>query len=174
MRRSLQGAAAACAVLFAGPVLAQTQGLALDRFDPAPAGDRMFGVPSPYAAGDLTPHAMLLLDYAHNPLILRTVPADSSVGAVVGNQLYLNLDVGLSLWSRLYVDLDLPIAVFQNGDSPSALGQGFTSPSAAQLGDLRIGARVRLWGEYRDPIRDRGGRLPLGADGGAGVLRQHR
>src|ERR1700679_2109033 len=52
---------------------ATQQSLALDRFNPAPAGDRMFGVESPFVAGELTPHIMLLADYAHNPLVLRTV-----------------------------------------------------------------------------------------------------
>ena len=32
-------------------------------------------------------------------------------------------------------------------------GQTFTSPTAAQFGDVRLGARVRLWGEYRDPFQ---------------------
>src|ERR1700679_3470498 len=89
--RCLQGAAAAAALLAAGPLSAQTSGLALDRFDPAPAGDRMFGVPSPYAAGDLTPHAMLLLDYAHNPLVIQTIPGNGQLGSVVKNQLFMHL-----------------------------------------------------------------------------------
>jgi OmpA-OmpF porin, OOP family len=139
-----------------GPAFAQ--GLALDRFEPAPAGDRMFGVPSPYAAGDLTPHLMLLADYAHNPLVIKTTPSNTDVGSVVKNQLYMNLDGGLSLWSRLFIDVDIPIAVLQTGDSPNAPGAGgatqtFTSPSSAQFGDLRIGARVRLFGEYHDPFQ---------------------
>jgi outer membrane protein OmpA-like peptidoglycan-associated protein len=159
MRRSLLGAATAAMTICAGagPALAQTSGLALDRFDPAPAGDRMFGVPSPYAAGDLTPHLMLLMDYAHNPLVIRTIPNNNNVGAVVKNQLYLNLDGGISLWSRLFIDVDLPVALLQTGDSPNIAAGGqtfaFSSPSSAQLGDLRIGARVRLWGEYWDPFQ---------------------
>ncbi len=151
--RFLQGAGAAAMLLAAGSAAAQTSGLALNRFDPAPAGDRMFGVPSPYAAGDLTPHLMVLLDYAHNPLVISTYPGGGQLGAVVKNQLYLNLDAGLSLWSRLFVDLDLPFAAYQNGDNPAAFGQVFSSPTGAQLGDLRIGARVRIWGEYHDPFQ---------------------
>ena len=107
MRTTLLGAAMAAMTLAASPALAQTSGLALDRFDPAPAGDRFFGVPSPYAAGDLTPHFMALLDYAHNPLVIRTVPSNNNVGSVVKNQLFLNLMGGISLWSRLYIDVDL-------------------------------------------------------------------
>src|SRR3954463_6325310 len=95
---------------------ARAEGLALDRFDPAPAGDRMFGVPSPFAAGHLTPHVMLLADYAHNPLKLRSVPTDTDQGAIVANQLFLHLNAGLALWHRVNLDVSVPLAVFQNGD----------------------------------------------------------
>ena len=132
---------------------ARAQNLALNRFDPAPAGDRMFGVPSPFAAGHLTPHVMLLADYAHNPLKLRSVPDDSDQGAIVGHQLFLHLNAGLALWNRLNLDVSAPLAVFQKGDDPSAGGQGFSSPSSAQFGDLRFGLRVRLLGEYHDPFQ---------------------
>ena len=71
--------------LWLGAGTAHAEGLALDRFDPAPAGDRMFGVPSPYAAGEMTPHLMLLADYAHNPLVLHSEPADTDRGSVVKN-----------------------------------------------------------------------------------------
>jgi hypothetical protein len=113
----------------------------------------MFGVPSPYAAGDFTPHLMLLVDYAHNPLVLRILPSDVEAGAVVKNQLYLNLDGGLSLWNHLFLDVDVPVAVFQDGDNPTGQGQTFSSPSSAQFGDLRVGARVPLLGKYHDPFQ---------------------
>ena len=142
------------ALITARPALAQNAtSLALDRFEPAPAGDRMFGVPSPYAAGSFTPHMMLLLDYAHDPLVLRTEPAGTSAGAIVSSQMYLNLDAGLSLWNHLFVDVDVPLAVLQAGDSPTGPGQTFSSPSSAQFGDLRLGARVPLYGKYFDPLQ---------------------
>src|ERR1700729_2398433 len=60
MLRLLRAAlpAAAVVVAAANDADAQTatgQSIALDRFTPAPAGDRMFGVESPFVAGDLTP-----------------------------------------------------------------------------------------------------------------------
>jgi OOP family OmpA-OmpF porin len=137
----------------ASPAFAQSPGLALDRFEPAPAGDRMFGVPSPYAAGELTPHVMLLGDYANNPLVLHRLPNDTKAGGVVKNQLYLNLDVGLSLWNRLNLDVDIPVALYQNGGNPQPAGQTFATPSSTQFGDLRLGARLRLFGEYHDPFQ---------------------
>ena len=127
--------------------------LALDRFDPAPAGDRMFGVQSPFVAGELTPHVMLLGDYAHDPLVLRTLSSGKNQGAIVGNQLFLRLDGGLALWNRLYVNLDVPVALENSGDAPTLHGQSFASPTKATFGDLRLGARLRLWGEYFDPFQ---------------------
>jgi outer membrane protein OmpA-like peptidoglycan-associated protein len=146
---------------------AKAESLALNRFDPAPAGDRMFGVPSPFVAGHLTPHVMLLADYAHNPLKLYSVPSDTDRGAIVANQLFLHLNAGLALWHRVNLDISVPLAVFQNGDDPSAGGRQFSSPSSAQFGDLRFGLRVRLLGEYHDPFQLAVGGyvwVPTGAD----------
>jgi outer membrane protein OmpA-like peptidoglycan-associated protein len=132
---------------------AQQAGMALDRFDPAPAGDRMFGVQSPFVAGELTPHLMLLADYAHNPLVLRRIDTGANVGSIVSNQLFMHLNAGIALWNRLNLNIDVPVAAFQDGGSPNVGGQSFASPSKAELGDLRLGARVRLWGEYFDPFQ---------------------
>jgi OOP family OmpA-OmpF porin len=152
-RQCLLGTTAVALLAAARPAMGQSSGLALDRFDTAPAGDRMFGVPSPYAAGPLTPHVMLLGDYAHDPLVLRSEPGNKSVGPVVKNQLYLNLDVSLALWNRVLVDVDVPVALFQSGDNPSGGGQAFSSPTSTEFGDLRLGARLRLLGEYHDPFQ---------------------
>jgi outer membrane protein OmpA-like peptidoglycan-associated protein len=153
MGKSFLGAVAASVLLAAVPASAQQ--LALDRFDPAPAGDRFFGVQSPFAAGALTPHVMALLDYAHDPLVIRSLPSNTNLGAVVSSQLYLHINGGLSLWNRLNINVDLPIAVYQNGDGtvPGVGGLTFVSPSKADFGDLRIGLRVRLFGEYHDPFQ---------------------
>jgi OOP family OmpA-OmpF porin len=133
-------------------VSAQAQSLTLDRFDPAPAGDRMFGVQSPYVAGELTPHVMLIGDYGHNPLVLRTVGSNQSLGSVVSNQLFLHANGSLALWNRLNLNVDMPLAIYQNGDSPN-VGAPLTSPPSVEAGDLRLGARVRLFGEIFDPFQ---------------------
>ncbi|MEI9937922.1 MAG: OmpA family protein [Pseudomonadota bacterium] len=151
LKTCLRGASALSLLAFTHAAYAD--GLALNRLDPAPAGDRMFGVPSPYAAGHLTPHLMLLADYAHDPLQLRSVPADADRGSIVKNQLFLHLNAGLALWNRVNLDISVPLAVLQNGDDPNAGGQAFSSPSSAQFGDLRFGLRVRLLGEYHDPVQ---------------------
>src|SRR5262245_16441513 len=79
--------------------------IALDRFYAAPAGDRMLGVQSPYVAGELTPHFSILADYAHNPVVLRTVSTKESLGAIVSDQLFLHLNASFAFKQRLLVNL---------------------------------------------------------------------
>jgi OOP family OmpA-OmpF porin len=131
---------------------APAKGFALGRFNPSFAGDRMFGVPSPYTAGELTPHVMILGDYAHNPLVLvdRTSGQEKR-NAIVSNQFFLHLNGSLALWNRLTLNVDIPFALVQTGDSPtSGAGQKFTSPSSADFGDLRLGFRGSIYGGYFD------------------------
>ena len=127
--------------------------LALNRFYPAPPGDRMFGVQSPYAAGDLTPHFSVVADYAHNPLVLKTVSTGEGRGAVVSDQLFLHLQGGFAIKQRLFLNVSFPIALLQSGGSPQGNSVTFTSPQDADIGDLRIGARFRILGDYWDPFQ---------------------
>ena len=149
------GVVAALAIgLASGVACAQT--LALDRFEPAPAGDRMFGVQSPTAIGHLSPYAMLLADYAHNPFVLREVPSETTTSAIVANQLVLHVNGGVSLWNRLLVNVDVPMAAFQSGEnSASATGPPSPpiAPGGADFGDIRVGLRYRLWGNPWDAFQ---------------------
>ncbi|MGK3969668.1 OmpA family protein [Sorangium sp. So ce118] len=166
--------AAALAALAVTPAPAQAQdapvkpeGMALSRFVPAPAGDRMFSVPSAFSAGHLTPHVMLMADYASNPLVLRRERDGAEIGAVVSDQLTFRLNASLPLWNLVSLSLDAPLTAVQSGESPNGGGQQFASPSGAEVGDLRVGARVQLYGAYHDPLQLAVGAyiwLPTGAD----------
>jgi OmpA-OmpF porin, OOP family len=149
--------AAATAVSIAGllathGVSAQTpaEGLAVEQLDPAPAGDGFFGVPSPFVGGHLVPRALLLFDYAARPLVLVS---DLTSNAVISAQGFLHVNASLALWDRLLVSVLLPLAVVQKGDNPTIAGVAFKSPSSAALGDVRLSARVRLYGKDDDPIQ---------------------
>jgi len=113
----------------------------------------MFAVPSPFVPGALTPHFMVVGDYAHNPLLVSTAKTDQVVGAVVGSQLFLHLNGTLALWNRVNINLNAPVALQQSGDNPERGAQSFVSPSKAQFGDLRVGLRVRIYGEYNDAFQ---------------------
>jgi OOP family OmpA-OmpF porin len=128
-------------VALAGGTPANAQGLSLDRFQPAPAGDRFFGVQGGDPGGHLLPRLMLLGDYAYKPMVLYQ--GDDAVNTIVKNQLFLHLAAGISLWDRLWLFANMPLAVVNTRDDGSG------APSGAAAGDLRAGLRVRLLGENR-------------------------
>lgn len=141
----------AAALTLVGTAAAQTDaepGFALNRFEPSPAGDPFFGVPSPAAPGHLDPRVYAAFDYAHWPVRLR----DQDV-AVVSSQAFLRLDASLSLWDRLLVSADMPFAVALAGEDPGVQSVVFTDLEAPQLGDLRLGARFRAYGENTEPFQ---------------------
>lgn len=147
-------------VLCAAPAAAQSNGttqqpqigtgMALDQFEPTPPGDSFFGVPSPYARGHLVPRALAYFDYASQPLKLTQ---GGSSATVVGRQGLLHIGASFAVQDRLLVSVLLPVAVAQNGGSPTVEGVKLDSPAKAEVGDLRVGARVRMVGDNDDPFQ---------------------
>jgi OmpA-OmpF porin, OOP family len=154
--RFLRGFAAMTLTLLgvaASANVAQAEDIDLPKFDPSPAGDRFFGVPSPYAAGEATFHGGVVLDYAHNPLVLANSDGET-LGAIVEHQMFLHLNASFSIIDRIMINVDMPFALLNAGDGDvQGGGLAFTSPDAAGLGDLRAGLRLRIFGEYHDPFQ---------------------
>ncbi|APR86451.1 outer membrane protein OmpA [Minicystis rosea] len=175
MRVCVAGAAALLGVLF-GAVSARAagNGVALDQFEAAPPGDTFFGVPSPHAQGNFVPRALAYFDYASQPL--RIAEGDNHA-SVVGGQAMLHIAASLSIQDRLLISASLPIAVAQNGDSPTVRGTKLSSPTSAQVGDLRVGLRVRMVGDDGDAFQLGVGlnlhtpTAPAGSFTGEGVVR---
>jgi OOP family OmpA-OmpF porin len=139
----------------AAPAQAQateSPGVALNQYQHPVAGDAFLSVPAPWVGGHLVPRGMLTFDYGKDPLILVD-ENDDTVANIVSGQAYLHLGASLALWDRLSVNLDFPLAVAQTGDDPAVGGTVLASPDGAEPGDLRIGLRGRIWGEYRDPLQ---------------------
>ena len=133
----------------------ETREVDLPKFNPAPAGDRFFGVPSPYAAGEATFHAMAMLDYARNPLKLVRENGDETedIGAVVSDQMFVHIGLNFSIVNYIAISASMPFAVLSQGDAPSGGNVAFQEPDGAAVGDLRLGARVRIIGGYHDPFQ---------------------
>src|ERR1039457_5518961 len=110
--------------------------ISLDRFQPAPAGDRFFGVQGGDPGGDLSPRLMLLGDYAYKPLVLYRASDNQAIGNVVSNQLIVHAAAGIALWDRLWVFADMPLSLYTNGQSPTVGGLPMNSPSGVAAGDL--------------------------------------
>jgi outer membrane protein OmpA-like peptidoglycan-associated protein len=157
LRRFALGALALGALaLGTRPAHAQ-QGFSIARFSPSPAGDRLFSIPSPYAAGaplieGFPLHAALYVDYAHDPLILRGATSGRDLGAIVSNQAIFHLAAAMAIAGRVTFDIDVPLAV-QSGSAPSGNGYSFAAPTGAAVGDVRLGARFTIFGKYFDPFQ---------------------
>jgi outer membrane protein OmpA-like peptidoglycan-associated protein len=144
-RKWLVAASIMTVVLAIGARANADGGLSLDQFQPAPAGDRFFGVQGGDPGGDTSLRGMLLGDYAYKPFVLRQASDDAVAGAVVKHQLFVHFAAGISLWDRLSVFANMPLALVNSGDSVD----GVPAISGMAAGDLRLGARVRLVGENR-------------------------
>ncbi len=145
----------------------QSRQIDLPKYNPSVAGDRFFGVPSPYAAGEVTFHAAATLDYAREPLVLVREANDEDLGGVVSDQMFVHIGLNFSIIERFSINASMPFAVLSSGDAPAGGGLQFQEPSGAAVGDLRLGLRARIFGEYHDPFQlGVGGYVwvPTGAD----------
>ena len=132
-------------------------GLALDRFDPAERGSEWFVLDTLDLRGSVRPALGADFDWGHKPLILYDANGNQ-LGSVVSDQVFAHLGGSLVLWNRLRLGFNLPLAVAQSGDGAALAGVAYPPPTSPALGDLRLGADVRLVGEYRSPFT-----LALGA-----------
>lgn len=124
--------------------------IALDQFDPSPAGDAFFGLPSPYVQGRVVPRGYVAVDYADQPLRLRGAGQDK---ALVGSQMFLHVAASLAILDRALVSFSLPVALVQGGDALDIEGSSVAAPTSAAIGDLRIGARVLIVGDDGGPAQ---------------------
>jgi OmpA-OmpF porin, OOP family len=135
---------------------AQSEGFAINRFDPAERGSDWFAADSL----DLRGHGRLMLgatgDFAEKPLVLYDGEGDA-VRNIIEHQLFVHVGASLVLWERLRLGVNLPILAYQEGEGGTLQGQRFEAAEGAALGDLRLGADVRLLGAYRSAVTLAGG-----------------
>src|SRR5450432_1282158 len=140
------GAAVVACALTCGEARAQTTtatGFADDRFEPAGGGSEWFSLESVDFRGNWRPAAGLAADLALRPLVVydRT---GHEVAPLISQQTLVHADVALVLSGRLRVDLNAPVSVFHDGTSTSLGAVSYVPPTNEPLGDLRLGADVRL------------------------------
>ncbi len=116
---------------------------AIDRFEPAPAGDDFSAVPSAAVRGWLRPAFALGVGYARAPLVLSDGEG-ATLREVVGHQLHLNVLASLALFDRGLFEVELPATLFQSGDPLTQESASFAEPKVASLGDLRVSGRIEL------------------------------
>ncbi len=142
MRRALAIAALLCSLVAARG--ARADGFAIERYEPTPAGSWFVAVPQPwysstrYLAGGLT------LDYGHNPLLGGVFdPRFHETVAIVEHELVGHVDVAGSFLDRVQLSLSLPVVLLERGTAAF----GAAPIGGAAVGDVRLGAMARLWGQ---------------------------
>jgi outer membrane protein OmpA-like peptidoglycan-associated protein len=159
MRTRVLGLAAVIASLFVFEKSASAQQapfegkkFALQQFEPAPAGDRFFGV-SDGSVGSKPLYLNLIGNYALNPLKIRDRTTDENKGYITSTQLYLHLNGSITLKKRLLLNADIPFALAQSGDNVGNVGGATVpKPEGGKLADLRLGLRFAAVGRPLDPF----------------------
>ena len=144
---TLAGAAVA---VWTGPALAQgASGFALNRFEPSESGSEWFANDTLDLRGHFRPAFGVVGDYGYKPYVLLN-PDGSENTSVVSNQLFLHLGGSIVVFDRLRLGVSLPLAVTQDGSATGGVvqGQRIVGNTAGGIGDLRVGADVRLIGKY--------------------------
>ena len=128
----------------------RAEGFALDRFEPSERGSDWFVLESLDLRGHQRFAAGLVLDYAHNPLVLYEPNGDERA-PIVGSQLFGHVGGNIILWDLARFGLNLPIQFYQDGEGGSSSTTTFVSDGKFTVGDLRLSSDVRLYGKYGDP-----------------------
>ncbi len=129
----------------------RASGFALDQFDPSERGSDWFALESLDLRGNLRPAIGIVGDYAYRPLAIYN--SDGSVRSnILSDQFFVHVGASIVLVNRLRFGLNVPIALLQDGDGGTANGVSYPPPSAQSIGDVRLGADLRLLGEYGDPF----------------------
>ena len=154
--RLIRGVACAGAVWLAPSAARAQAATALERLEPAPAGDGFFAVPRADVPNGLRASAALVVSYADSPLSLRVGQGDATqeAGEVVAYQATGHVLAAIEIHRILKFDLDVPVTLAQGGDSPSITGlvsalppgtqASYASPEGAAMNDLRLGLRLVL------------------------------
>ena len=129
---------------------AQTTALA-NRFDPSEKGSDWFENESLDYRSNLRPAFGALVDYSKDPVVIRN-PDGSNPGSLVSDQLYLHVGVSMAFWNRLRIGASLPLELAETGNPVVQSSGTVQSTSGASVGDLRLGADFRLYGEYESPF----------------------
>ena len=141
------------AVLAGRVARAQTagSGFAVDRFEPAGGGSEWFSLESLDFRGRVRPALGLVIDGAWKPLVVFDQNGNP-VATMLRNQLVGHADAAVVLKDRLRLDVNLPVVVYQQGTGLILNDQSYSAPAHQGLGDVRLGADLRLYGQSGGPL----------------------
>lgn len=135
------------------PALAQTAtGFALDRLVPSERGQDWFAADSLDVRGQARVTGGIVAGWSHEPLVVYDGDSGERERAIVANQWFGHVYASFTIVERLRLNVNLPVLIHQDGDSATLNGEQVRFRNATTLGDLRVGALLRLLGKYREPF----------------------
>jgi OOP family OmpA-OmpF porin len=147
LRRSFAVLAPLFLATLSSNALAQSApGFAINRFDPSERGSEWFALESLDLRGEARLAFGVVGDWSHKPLVLYG-PDGKERQSLIEDQIFFHVGGGIILADRLRLAVNLPVAAKQSGRSAGATST-IATPNDASVGDLRLGADVRLFGEY--------------------------
>jgi OmpA-OmpF porin, OOP family len=129
---------------------AQTEGFSINRFDVSERGSDWFVGDALDLRGKVRPSIGFVLDYANKPLVLYGEQGEERA-VIVKDQFYGHFGASLVIAERLRLALNVPVAFITRGQSADWLDRTIAADSGTTLGDLRVGADLRLFGRYGGP-----------------------
>jgi outer membrane protein OmpA-like peptidoglycan-associated protein len=145
------------ALFVSQPAAAQSTGFSINRFDVSERGSDWFVGESLDLRGHGRGALGLVADYAYKPLVFYDLNGDEQA-VVVSHQLFIHLGGSVILWDRLRLAANVPIAARTDGNRVRVGTDTIEPETGTDLGDIRLGADVRLVGSYGGPAQ-----LALGA-----------
>ena len=131
---------------------AQSASYAIDPYEPAERGSDWLSADSLDLRGTVRPSFGITADYSYRQLSIRN-PDESLGTAVVRNFFVIDPGASLVLFDRLRLGLNVPVLLLGDGTTATLGSATLPAPTVGQaLGDIRLGADVRLIGVYGDPF----------------------
>jgi outer membrane protein OmpA-like peptidoglycan-associated protein len=153
MHKHVWSTVAASALLLApSPARAQETGFAVNQFTPSERGSDWFVLESLDLRGHLRPSIGVVGDWAYRPLV-ATDTNGNYLQSIVRDQIFVHPGASLVLWDRLRLAVSVPVQLFANGRPAVLGGTTYHAPAnATAVGDVRLGADIRLLGAYGGPF----------------------
>jgi OmpA-OmpF porin, OOP family len=146
-----RGAVLLCALAWVSNAGA-LEGFALNRFDPAERGSAWFAAESLHFSGHNRWVVGFVGDVAQGPLVAREA-ADGERVTLIDSQSFVHAGASVVLNERLRLGFGAPLLAYQRASAFEAPGVSVAPREGAALGDVRLGADVRVFGAPGDTFR---------------------
>ncbi len=130
-------------------------GFALSRFEASERGSRFFTTESLDWKSGAAPALGFVADYAHKPLVIYrlTDSGQQEIIHVAREMLVGHLGGSFAFGPGLRVAADLPVMMYAEGTTGQLGLTSYLAPQRSGLGDLRLSADWRFYGDASDTLR---------------------